>query len=87
MWTKPSLQQFARAGQFWNTASKTIILVAMGWAVMLVGLAFALLLIPLVLSAGLALHLYVRRKLRHYGRSSHDGALVIDGDYKVVDRK
>jgi hypothetical protein len=45
-----------------------------------------LLVLPLALIGGLALHLYLRRKLRHVRRQPPSRRMVIEGEYTVLDR-
>jgi hypothetical protein len=51
-------------------------------AIVLIGVIFIL---PLMLFSGVALHLYLRRRLRQARRRSWDG--VIDAEYTIVERR
>jgi hypothetical protein len=95
MWT--ALGDFGKvmgSQQFWGATIRLAILVAFGLAVLLIAFTTFVVILPLALAGGLALHLYLRRKLRqarqHYARQPHAQQadnLVIEGEYTVVDRR
>ena len=72
--------------RFWNATARLTVLVSVGVAVLFATMSAMILLLPLALVAGLALHLYVRRALRHAARSPRDG-LIIEGEYVVLERR
>jgi hypothetical protein len=72
--------------RFWSATARLAILVSAGVAVLFVAMSAMILLLPLALVAGLALHLYVRRALRQATRRPRDG-LVIGGEYVVLERR
>jgi hypothetical protein len=55
-------------------------------AVLFVATSAIILLLPLAMVAGLALHLYVRHALRQAARRTPDG-LVIKGEYVILERR
>ncbi len=72
--------------RFWPAAIRLAILVSVGVTVLLVAMSAMILLLPVALVVGLALHLYVRHALRRATRRTRDG-LVIDGEYVVLERR
>jgi hypothetical protein len=60
------------------------VLLAFGLAVLLIAFTVLIVLLPLAAAAGLALHLYLRRRLRR-ARRPDDG--VIEGEYTVLDSR
>jgi hypothetical protein len=72
--------------RFWTATARLTILFSVGVAVLFVAMSAMILLLPLALVAGLALHLYVRRALRQAARRPRDG-LVIEGEYVVLERR
>jgi Flp pilus assembly protein TadB len=95
MWTAlGDLGKVMGSQQFWGSTIRLAILVAFGLAVLLIAFTTFVVIPPLALAGGLALHLYLRRKLRqarqqyarqHYARQADN--LVIEGEYTVVDRR
>jgi Flp pilus assembly protein TadB len=95
MWTAlGDLGKVMGSQQFWSATIRLAILVAFGLAVLLIAFTTFVVILPLALAGGLALHLYLRRKLRqarqqyarqHYPRPADN--LVIEGEYTVVDRR
>jgi hypothetical protein len=87
MWTSlRDLRDVLGSRRFWTAAIRLAILVSVGMTVLLVAMSAMILLLPLALIAGLALHLYVRRALRQAARRPRDG-LVIEGEYVVLERR
>ncbi|WP_201864764.1 hypothetical protein [Microvirga soli] len=74
------------SSRFWSSTVRLTILVSVGMAVLFVTMSAMILLLPLALVAGLALHLYVRRALRQAARRTRDG-LIIEGEYAVLERR
>jgi hypothetical protein len=72
--------------RFWSSTIRLTLLVSIGVAVIFVAISAMILLLPLAVVAGLALHLYVRRALRQAARRPRDG-LVIEGEYVVLERR
>jgi len=77
-------------GQFWGTMIKLAIFVSAALALLAVTLIGLFIILPVMLAGGIALHFYLRRKLRQSQRSQarrgqhHDG--VIDAEYTVIER-
>lgn len=72
--------------RFWSATVRLAILVLVGVTVLLFAMSAMIVLLPLALVAGLALHLYVRRALRQAARPTRHG-LVIEGEYVVLERR
>jgi hypothetical protein len=73
--------------RFWAIAAQAAILIVSGVIVALVAFTALVVVIPLALVGGLALHFYIRRKLRQAAqRRPPSEDLVIEGEYVVVDR-
>jgi hypothetical protein len=86
MWTAfGDLRQILSSRRFWGSTIRLAILISVGLAILLIAFTTLLVLLPLALAGGLALHLYIRRKLRQERRQS--SGLVIDGEYTVIDRR
>ena len=76
-----------RSTPLWSLPLKLALLAAAVVAVLAFAFAALVVVLPLALAAGVAFHLYVRRKLRQAAR--HRGAsgdLVIEAEYTVIDR-
>jgi hypothetical protein len=87
MWASlKDLRDVLGSRRFWSATARLAILVSVGVAVLFVVMSAMILLLPLALIAGLALHLYVRRALRQAARRPRDG-LVIEGEYVVLERR
>jgi hypothetical protein len=87
MWALFSdLRDVLGSRRFWSGTARLAVMVSAGVAVLFVAMSAMILLLPLALVAGLALHLYVRRALRQAVRRPRDG-LVIEGEYVVLDRR
>lgn len=87
MWASfRDLKDFLGAHRFWSAIARLTILVSVGVVVLFVAMSAMILLLPLALVVGLALHLYVRRALRQAARRPRRG-LVIEGEYVVVERR
>lgn len=71
--------------RFWSATIRLIILVSVGVTVLFAAMSAMILLLPLALVMGLALHLYVRRALRQAARRPRHNP-VIDGEYVVLER-
>jgi uncharacterized membrane protein len=72
--------------RFWSIMLKLALLTALVLAILLVAFAMFLVVLPVVLLGGLALHLYLRRKLRHMRRQASSGRVVIDAEYTVIEK-
>ncbi|WP_230532051.1 hypothetical protein [Microvirga roseola] len=84
MWaTLGDLRQTMGSRPFWITAVRLAVLVSLGLTVLLLAFTILLVLLPVALVGGLALHLYLRRKLRQANRRPHPNR-VIDGEYSVL---
>jgi hypothetical protein len=87
MWASlRDLRDVLGSRRFWTAAIRLAILVSVGVTVLLVAMSAMILLLPLALVVGLALHLYVRHALRRAARRTRDG-LVIDGEYVMLERR
>ncbi len=74
-------------GQFWGTMIKLAVLISAGialLAVMLIGLVIVL---PVMLVGGVALHFYIRRKLRQAQKRHPHQDGVIDAEYTVIEHR
>ena len=65
---------------------KVTLLAALVLTILLVAFATFLVVLPFALVGGLALHLYLRHKLRHVRRQTSSRLDVIDGDYTVIEK-
>ena len=72
--------------RFWSAVAKLTVLVSVGLTVLLVAMSAMIVLLPLALVMGLALHLYVRRAMRQAARRPRHNP-VIDGEYVVLERR
>ena len=87
MWASlGDLRDVLGSRRFWSATVRLIILVSVGVTVLFLAMSAMILLLPLALVAGLALHLYVRRALRQAARRRHNG-LVLEGEYVVLERR
>jgi hypothetical protein len=87
MWASlRSLRDVLGSRRFWSATARLTILVSIGVAVLLVAMSAMIVLLPLALVGGLALHLYVRRALRQAARRTRPG-VVIEGEYVVLERR
>ncbi|MBM1170065.1 hypothetical protein [Microvirga arabica] len=87
MWASfRDLRDVLGAHRFWSAVARLTILGAVGVVVLFVAMSAMILLLPLALVVGLALHLYVRRVLRQAARQPRRG-LVIEGEYVVLVRR
>lgn len=73
--------------RFWAVAARAAILIVSVVIVAVAAFTALVVVIPLALVAGLALHFYIRRRLRQAAqrRTPSEGP-VIEGEYVVVDR-
>lgn len=90
MWTTfGDLGQALASRGFWFSAVRFAVLASIGLAVAFVAFTALIVVLPLVLAAGLALHLYIRRKLRQAAAQRpprpRDGAIEVE--YTVIDRR
>ncbi len=80
-------ERIAEGPRFWAIAARAAILIVSLVIVAVVAFTALVVVIPLALVGGLALHFYIRRKLRQAARRRTPSAgLVIEGDYIVVDK-
>ena len=87
MWTRlGDFRPMMNSKQVWGTMLKVTLLAALVLAILLVAFAMFLVVLPSVLLSGLALHLYLRRKLRHMRRQASSGRVVIDAAYTVIEK-
>jgi hypothetical protein len=87
MWTMlGDLRPMMNPNRFWSIMLKLALLTALVLAILLVAFAMFLVVLPFVLLSALALHLYLRRKLRHVRRQTSSRLDVIDGDYTVIEK-
>ena len=77
------LREVLGSHRFWSATARLAILASVGVAVLFVAMSAMILLLPLALAAGLALHLYVRRAMRQAAQRPRHG-LVIEGEYVVL---
>jgi hypothetical protein len=80
------LRPMMNPNRFWSIMLKLALLTALVLAILLAAFAMFLVVLPFVLLSGLALHLYLRRKLRHMRRQASSGRVVIDAEYTVVEK-
>ncbi len=78
------LKNVVGSRRFWSGTVRLTILVSAGLAVLLVAMSAMILLFPLALAAGFALHLYVRRALRQTSRHPRND-VVIEGEYVILE--
>jgi membrane protein implicated in regulation of membrane protease activity len=87
MWASlKDLRDVLGAHRFWSAVARLTIFVSVAVVVLFVAMSAMILLLPLALVVGLALHLYVRRALRQAARRPRRG-LVIEGEYAVLERR
>ena len=87
MWTRlGDFQPMINSKQVWGTMLKVTLLAALVLTILLVAFATFLVVLPFALVGGLALHLYLRHKLRHVRRQTSSRLDVIDGDYTVIEK-
>jgi hypothetical protein len=87
MWTMlGDLRPMMNPNRFWSIMLKLALLTALVLAILLAAFAMFLVVLPSVLLSGLALHLYLRRKLRHMRRQASSGRVVIDAEYTVIEK-
>ena len=87
MWTRlGDLRPMMSPNRFWSIMLKLALLTALVLTILLVAFAMFLVVLPFVLLGGLALHLYLRHKLRHVRRQTSSRLDVIDGDYTVIEK-
>ena len=87
MWTMHGdLRPMMIPKQFWSTMLKLALLTAFILTILLVAFATFLVVLPFALIGGLALHLYLRRKLRHMRRQASSGRIVIGAEYTVIEK-
>jgi hypothetical protein len=87
MWTRlGDFRLMMNPNQFWSTMLKLALLTAFTLTILLVAFAMFLVVLPFALVGGLALHLYLRRKLRHMRRQASSGRVVIDAEYRVIEK-
>ena len=87
MWTVlRDLRPMMNPNQFWSTMLKLALLTASVLTLLLVAFAMFLVVLPVALLGELALHLYLRRKLRHMRRQASSGRVVIDAEYTVIEK-
>ncbi len=87
MWASfRNLRGVLGAHRFWSAIARLTIFVSVGVVVLFVAMSSMILLLPLALVVGFALHLHVRRALRQAARHPRRG-LVIEGEYVVVERR
>ena len=80
-----NLIQVMRSPRFWRASIGLAGLISFATVILLVAFTALLVLLPIALLGGLALHIYVRHRLRQVRR--HHSDLVIDGEYTVHDRR
>ena len=86
MWTMlGDLRPMMNPNQFWSVMLKLALPTAF-ILTLLAAFAMFLVVLPFVLLGGLALHLYLRRKLRHMRRQASSGRVVIDAEYTVIEK-
>ena len=77
----------------WGAALRAAVALALGIAILFVAFTAFIVVLPLMLAGGLALHLYVRRKLRAARNAAprHPHApgrpVIIEGEYTVVEKR
>jgi hypothetical protein len=77
----------------WGSAVRVTIAVAFGLIVLFLAVTAFIVVLPVVFAAGLALHLYLRRRLRAaskvppHARHAPSGSVVIEGEYTVVETR
>jgi membrane protein implicated in regulation of membrane protease activity len=81
------LIQVMSSRRFWRASIGLAVLTAFGLAILLVAFTALLVLLPIALLGGLALHIYVRRRLRQAGPKDRRSDAVIEGEYTVIDRR
>ncbi len=87
MWTRlGDFRPMMNPKQVWGTMLKVTLLTALVLTILLVAFAMFLVVLPFVLLSALALHLYLRRKLRHMRRQASSGRVVIDAAYTVIEK-
>ena len=87
MWTRlGDFRPMMNSKQVWGTMLKVTLLAALVLTILLVAFATFLVVLPFALVGGLALHLYLRHKLRHVRRQTSSRLDVIDGDYTVIEK-
>ncbi len=87
MWTRlGDFRPMMNPNRFWSIMLKLALLTALVLAILLVAFATFLVVLPFALVGGLALHLYLRRKLRHMRRQASSGRVVIDAAYTVIEK-
>ncbi|MCG7394909.1 hypothetical protein MHY87_18585 [Microvirga sp. ACRRW] len=77
----------AGPGQFWGSMIKIAVLISAAFAVLAVMLIGLIVVLPVVLVGGIALHFYIRRKLRQAQRRHQPQNDVIDAEYTVIERR
>jgi hypothetical protein len=78
---------------FWASAIRLAVGISLGLALLFVAFTAFVFVLPLVLAGGLALHFYLRRKLRQAREEARRHAphaataTVIEGEYTVIERE
>ncbi len=75
-----------RSRQFWVITLKFGLIMALAATLFLAAFAAFLVVLPFALGGGLALHLYLRRKLRHARGQASSQPPIIEGQYTVLKR-
>ncbi|MCB5177761.1 hypothetical protein [Microvirga lenta] len=70
---------------FWTSPIRMIVLVLLGLALLAFAFFTLAVLLPIAVIGGIALHFYLRHRLRKAQRRGQDG--VIEVEYTVVDRR
>ncbi|MBB4039998.1 putative membrane protein [Microvirga flocculans] len=77
----------ARTGrnQPWNTLLRLVAALAAALVLLVAAFIGLVVVLPLLFIGGIALHFYIRRKLRQAQSKADDG--VIDAEYTVIERR
>jgi hypothetical protein len=87
MWTRfGDFRPMMNSEQVWGIILKATLLAALILTILLAAVAMFLVVLPFLLLSALALHLYLRRKLRHMRRQASSGRVVIDAEYTVIEK-
>jgi len=76
----------AGLGQFWGMMIKLAVFVFAALAVTAIMLVGLFIVLPVMLVGGIALHFYIRRKLRQAQQRHRDDG-VIDAEYTVIEHR
>lgn len=71
------------SGYFWRSTARLAILISVALAILALAFTTLIVVLPLALVGGIALHFYLRRKFRR--PSQHFSQRIIEAEYTVVE--